>query len=802
MALRIHKVVLALSPAFYLVPAAVAAPVLMEEVFVTAHKTPLEQHRAAVSVAVLDGDYLDDKHIRSLAELSLDEPAVFVAKNAGAEKIFVRGIGSQGNAGMEQSASTYIDDVYHGRSRSAKAAVVDVERVEILKGPQSLFYGLNTTAGAFTVHTRKAQFGAAEALMQAHVASAEQVHGQAVYNRPVADRLALRGVLDVTRRQAYWDMVDPVSGADTGDGDRLDQQLLRLAAAWRPHRRPAVNVALEAQNTTRDNPFAWQPGGCDNLYGLGLGSQGELDQFWADTGSAQASPLQVPFTCGDDFIDNTLDAESPASPNNTSDFTYQRASAQFTYDLGFATVLANSAFFNADYEFAGNDLSHGGPPNHLMWSQDDSRQASQELRLFTADDARLHWHVGAYWHRNHVDYRSATADGRRQGRFSYSLLSARQRETQYAVYGSLGYRLTEALHLNAGLRWDQSRKVFSGSDSVIASNRLTPAQQAAFVSQIAADTSARPGQYESFPFHERARFDNTSARFSDRSPSLGLQYLPSNRLNLYYQWRRGVKSGGFNFRLTNLSEADLVYASERVNAHEVGLKWRDPSQGLRLQFALFDAGLRDLQQNSNRSEDGGSGMGVIRNAAAATSRGLELAARWNVGGNVSANYSATWLRAEFDDYRGASCTRLQSVVATTDVAEAFGAQRVDGQCTQDLSGATLSFAPRFAARLGLAKVFHWPAAMRVSTRLEWIHSEGFFTSPHADPLRRQASYDKFNVLLTLSPAHARWSLSLVGNNITNALTSRQLGQDGNAAVSALVDPPRQWLLQTEVRLGG
>ena len=133
---------------------ALAQPML-EEVIVTATKRLQGMQDVPIALSVMSGEMIDDMGMRKLADVTVYMPNVTIAQTAGASQIFIRGVGSANNFGFEQSVGTFIDGVYFGRSRNARAAFLDVERVEVLKGPQSTLFGKNTVGGAINITSRQ-----------------------------------------------------------------------------------------------------------------------------------------------------------------------------------------------------------------------------------------------------------------------------------------------------------------------------------------------------------------------------------------------------------------------------------------------------------------------------------------------------------------------------------------------------------------------------------------------------------------------------------------------------------------------
>ena len=792
-----------------------------ETIEVYAQRSPQQKLKVPVSLELIKGET-----IAAMGSLSLEEtmqilPGVFAGPNSSASKLFIRGIGSQGNAGMDQTVAVFVDNVYYSRSRAIKGSLFDIEQLEVLKGPQPLHYGMNTTAGLFSVHTREASLNNESGYGSINWGDNQTLGLEFAQDIQISEKLALRPAVRIQNSDGYWDMVDSLNGQVTSDS-ATEEHFLRLNGLYQANEQLSFHLKLESQQQDRDNPYAWQPGGCSNLYGLGFSNQQELNQFWQSTGSTEPNPLKVPFTCRQSFSDNQFDQDSPASPFNRSSLQQDNLTLQTTWQKDKLNIELITAWLDNEFSFSGNDLSHGSNFQRIFWSQDNIKQISQEVRINREIGEQLTWLSGFYWHRNEVIYGTNDVDARRQNREQVSLSDASQTEKQLSIYSSLNWQLSEHWSLQPGLRWNQTEKNFDGLDFLYNGQLQTPETQDAFLTQLKADVSAHPDNYSNYRRRLRSEFREQSLSFNALMPSISLMWQAHTDTMLYYKWQKGVKSGGFNFRLNNLSEDALVYDQEQVYAHELGVRSLLFNKSLTLEASVFFSDYRDLQQNSNFGEDGIIGGSRIRNVAQASSDGLELDISWHVNDALSLQAQATWLNAKFDNYRGADCTRLQSVVSASDVASLFGAQRTQqnnsngqggsggqgnsggqggsggqgssgGACFQDLSGAALPLAPEFTSLIGLNYEFSVGHGMQVAARVDWIYSDGFFTSPHADSLRRQGNFNKINGNITLSKDN--WQLSLNINNLTNKMTSSQLGQDGNAAVSALLDPPRYWLLR-------
>ncbi|WP_254305891.1 TonB-dependent receptor [Sphingopyxis sp. BSNA05] len=137
--------------------AATSAPVSaqVEEIIVTAQRRDQSAQDVPISMQVVSGDDLQDRQISGTGDLADSLPNVMVTNDSVSNNIYVRGVGSGSNAGFEQAVATFVDGVYHGRSRYSQSTLVDVQRIEVLRGPQTIFFGNNAVGGAFSVTTRK-----------------------------------------------------------------------------------------------------------------------------------------------------------------------------------------------------------------------------------------------------------------------------------------------------------------------------------------------------------------------------------------------------------------------------------------------------------------------------------------------------------------------------------------------------------------------------------------------------------------------------------------------------------------------
>jgi outer membrane receptor protein involved in Fe transport len=305
-------------------PGVAAQSLVLEEVIVTAQKRTESLQDVPISVAAMSGEKIDDIGITSLEELTLYIPNVTINGGAGTPNLFIRGVGSGTNAGFEQSVGMYIDGVYAGRGPlAAVPTTMDLERVEILKGPQGILFGKNTIAGAINITTAKPtdEFeGKVEALY-------EHDHGEQQYNLvlsgPLTDNLSGRMAVRYDAMDGWWDNV-----TNGDEGPDLDNWYARGSIRWLATDNLEINAKYEYGDFDRgarptvvyQSDFAGQ----ENFLGT------------------------VPFPVISDRDKGAGDV-SAGNTNETDVFA-----VTVNWDLNFATMTSISAYSAYDMEVAQN----------------------------------------------------------------------------------------------------------------------------------------------------------------------------------------------------------------------------------------------------------------------------------------------------------------------------------------------------------------------------------------------------------------------------------------------------------------
>lgn len=527
-----------------LVPGIAAAA--LEEIVVTAERRTQSQQDVPLAITTISGDAVSASGITEIRDIALKTPNLTVTSfNIAEPQLFLRGIGSTNDsAGSDPTVSLFIDDVYIARSGAGTSDLYDLDRIEILRGPQGTLYGRNVTGGAISMITKKPgqEFeGKASATVGDYGLTV--IRGYA--NGPLSDNLAGKVTFSKRDRDGYATNIK--NGQELDDADNLSGrgQLLWTAS-------DDTEVLFGLDFSKDDNN-----GSCRD--------QTLFDALDQPAGGALvplvragviAQGIDDPRTCGQ-------------SLEQFAEKDIFGALIKVEHDFGNMQLTSITGYREADYAWL-QELTGGDTPPQLLGVADfegeESDQLSQEFRL-TGESDNLYWIAGAYYINENVDRFAQTPI--QFGPVVNPGLLLDQRYTQvadntsYALFGQVTYSVTDSLDLTLGGRqtWDEKKIDQSFSLGVNQVFALTDLQD---------DWSA---------FTPRATLD---WKFSDDHM-------------LFFTYSEGYKSGIFISQSTSPAAASSTLEPEDAKNFEIGLKTEWLDNRLRLNATLFDLEVENLQ---------------------------------------------------------------------------------------------------------------------------------------------------------------------------------------------------------------
>jgi iron complex outermembrane recepter protein len=704
------------------------------EIVVSAQRRTENLQNVPISAQVVSGSALTAGNLDSLVDLSQTLPAVHVSTGAASGDMYIRGIGSGDQQSFDQSVGTFIDDIYHGRARMSDDAFLDIERVEILKGPQSTFFGNNAIAGALNIVTRKPT-DTFQASARALYGSDGQYAFEAAVGGPLTPTLGLR-VAGIVDGGTGW-IHDVATGAE---GPNTYNDGGRATLVFKPDDAFDATLKVEASRNRESGDLDLQQVNC---------------------------PPATPFSAGA-FCQAAINAGVPSYlPGHLGDFTAD-APGQGTYLSTVESVLTlnyrmwdqtfTSVTGEYNYNYVQNlELDATPVAGATVNAPEQYSQLSQELRAASPTGGRFEYLAGLYFQNDHLNYQqdnnfpflTPTFESIPPFAPLYPYLpisqdiSYSQPEHVYAIFGSASWNVTEALKLTAGVRGEWSYKSYS---------RLFGYGTATEV--YGGDVPLPPG-YAVFP--EKV-FGTPSGELSgnrldkDWMPSAKIQYQLTPSAMLYASFSQGFKAGGFNGSDTTGIAANMPYAPEHVNAYELGIKseWLDHT--LQANLDVFRSNYRNLQVVVEEGYATGNGVAVVRNAAASESQGVEYQGQWIASDNVRFAADITYLNSRYVRYPNAAPSALEEA---------------EGLAAQDLSGRPTEYAPLWSGSVTGAYSMHLGDHLKLSAALSPFFTGSYYVLSSEDAASRQSSYVRLDARLSLETADGHWGLDVIGKNLTD-----------------------------------
>jgi iron complex outermembrane receptor protein len=656
------------------------------DIVVTARRRTERAQEVPIAMSVIGGLELAKTGTFNLNRLQQQQPALqFYSSNPRNSAINIRGLGAPfglTNDGLEQGVGFYLDGVYVGRVGASTFDFVDVERVEVLRGPQGTLYGKNTTAGAVNITTRAPSFNW-EARGEASIGTYNFQQFKGSVSGPlIEDKVAVRLSTSLSHRDGT------IQNVRTGeDLHKLDNVSLRGQLLWRATSNLDITLAGDYN---QQNPLC-----CAQFYARVGATQRPLARQY----NALAAALGYKPPSFDPF-DRVTDLD--AAINSRQEMG--GASLTANWDLGPVTLTSVSAWRYWDWKPANDRDFIGLPITTVSQNPSQQKQFSQEIRLASNGDGRLDYTVGAFFFKQSIDTQGSQVQGPAASRWLLSGASANNPAVlngltstntigfdnqSFAVFGKLNWEPLDGFHVQPGLRLNYDKK--DGSYVAVVttgtgSTTLTSEQRG-----VLAPQSYNP-------------------KFSDWNVSgdITLSYDIARDVHGYATYAKSFKSGGINLSGLPLDASNNPILStqtvkpEDVNHFEIGLKTQFLDRRLTFNVAAFWTEVSDYQATVTNGQ-----LGVIRgylaNAGKVRSRGVEFDSSFRPTERLNLYFNGAFTDAKYTDFKDAPCPpELAGGTTATgnQVPSAPGTPGGFSPAFCDISGQRLPGISRFAFSFG------------------------------------------------------------------------------------------------------
>lgn len=746
-----------------------------DDIIVTARRRDERLIDAPVAITAIGAQTLQSYSVSRVTDMTTLVPSLIAGKAASGSSasIFLRGVGSTAlSAGFDQSVSFVIDGLPMSRGREISLPQFDIKGVEVLKGPQALFFGKNTTAGLISITSNGPSDEFEAGIKAGYGFKALEKYTEAYVSGPITDRFGARiaarysnseGAFENTAAEDSTDALGRAQQRYSSRRGRSESFGARLTLNWDVT--DNFNMELKTGATWMEDG-----GPTDLVERLCAGGR---------TTPTNAGPN------ADCKVDGRSDLSTLPVEVVRADYRYAgdkgEMYAKFKSQFAVLTSTLSSdpidlTSISSYYHFRQTDLNNvAGEGYPATFSQlADFEQYAQEVRFQSKLDGPFNFLTGAFYSHGKfifntdayifpvpVDPATGTATTfKRDNGFDSDSMS-------FFLQGTLKFGQFE---LAGGARYSVEAR-----ESYQRSLAAHPAFAGAF-----------PGGIE---INDKFNDDNLS-------PEVSLRYKPGRDTTLYAAYKRGFKSGGYNISqaLTPAaSQAAGRFGSETAEGGEVGLRTLLLDRALAVNLTVYTYTYSDLQVQTFDPVT----IGLIAgNAGKLRTRGVEGDFNWRLGGGFSIRGAAAYNDAKYRDYVG-QCFGGQTIAegcSLTPVAGAFTAQ--------DYSGRTPPKAPEFAGRLGGSFKTPLTDSLNLAFTSDVSYTSSFNFTDTLRPDAVQKAYAKVDASLVLSGLDDKWSVSLIGRNLTDKLVATSANDipfsspvGGRADMSTFIENPREIVLE-------
>lgn len=657
------------------------------EIVVTAQRREENLQDVPISVSAFTAEQILARGTTDIGRLEGLVPGFTFGRSGQDARPAIRGVRTE-NVGVngDTTIGFFVDGVYQSRASQATTGFVDIERVEVQRGPQGTLYGRNTFGGNIAITSAQPILGELRAGLDVTVGEFGRFRTDAFVNVPLGDTLAVRLAGSYEESDGWVKNVNPLGNNLFDD----DSRYFRATVLWEPN--DAFSAAIKFDYSTREGA-----GGSAFGYKF-LGSYfdvGSRQQLYNATpvalntrpgnrdgvndllpGGTATSDLGVPlFAPANGY---RIDTDQPT----VLDLENKAVTANLAYDFGGVTLRSITGYTDfgairtSDTDFSGNQIG-------VDYQDTRAETFSQELQLLSSDSAsRLDWVVGAYYFHDKLTgvfinqqlpriIRNVTPNLNLPQNGAGFYDQQRATTESIAFYGQATYEVVDNLRVTAGLRWTEDTKdfAFANANAILPTAGTPPVPQGTAItlntgpipdSAFGRQGAATNCTFTSFPL-PRSGFQclaaNTTvltgatydtAKFRKATWRLAVDYDLTPENLLYGSVSTGFRSGGFN---SGQGPAALqpTFSPEEVTAYEIGSKNRFFDNTVQLNLAAFYNRYSSLQEQ-RQVPQGSTTLSIIENSGRARAYGVEAELLWQPAPGLEIGANLAWLNAKYTDY--------------------------------------------------------------------------------------------------------------------------------------------------------
>jgi iron complex outermembrane receptor protein len=657
------------------------------EIIVTSQRREENLQDVPISVSAFTADQILARGTTDIGRLEGLVPGFTFGRSGQDARPSIRGVRTE-NVGVngDTTIGFFVDGIYQSRAAQATQGFVDVERVEVQRGPQGTLYGRNTFGGNIAITTAQPVLGEFLGGIDITVGQYGRFRTDAFMNAPLGDTVAVRLAGSIERSDGWVENVNPLGNNLFDD----ESEYLRGTILWEPNDRFSAAIKFEyaSRGGAGASAFGYKiigsyfdPATRQQLYNgtpvflnTRPGNRDGVND--AIPGGTATSDIGVPIVAqGDGY---TIDTDQPT----VLDLENKAVTANLAYDFGGVTLRSITGYTDfgavrtSDSDFSGNQIG-------IDFQDTRAETFSQELQLLSSDStSRLQWVLGAYYFHDELTgvfinqqlpriIRNVTPNLTLPQNGAGFYDEQRATTESIAFYGQATYEVIDGLRLTGGIRWTEDTKdfAFANANAILPTTGTPPVPQG---SQITLATGPVPDSafgvqgaatnctYTTFPpprpgFQCLALNTNVltgatydTAKFDKVTWRLAVDYDVTPENLLYASVSTGFRSGGFN---SGQGPAALqpTFDPEEVTAYEIGSKNRFLDNTVQLNLAAFYNRYNSLQEQ-RQVPQGATTLSIIENSGKARAYGIEAEALWRPVPGLEIGANVAWLDAKYTEY--------------------------------------------------------------------------------------------------------------------------------------------------------
>ncbi|HEY8352664.1 MAG TPA: TonB-dependent receptor [Sphingomonadales bacterium] len=735
----------------------------LEEIIVTARQRDESLISTPVAVSAIGAQELQRYSTTDIRDIAQFAPSLSIdrANSGNGGVISLRGISTSSNqAGFDQAVSIAVDGVQTGRARILSQGLFDLQQVEVMKGPQALFFGKNSPAGVIAIRT-------------ANPTDELEIYGRASYefvgdepivetaiSGPLSDEFGARLAVRYRWLDGYFrnvagtftDATYPAAGLTptpvAGIKRPGEEEIMgRLTLTYTPTGSGfSANLKLSASDTKTDGPAAgtqlYSCGGRNGGVNAVLGQ--ELEDPWGE--------------CKFDkyYSDSSLPPEAVANWPIAKEDPYSRAKLYLgvltlNYEMDNINLTSVTGYFQV--RASSFDNYDGTAYNMFLAAENERYNAfSQDFRMLTTYDAPVNFMLGLYYQHTKLDFLNASHIASigidpDTGKYHSWEKPGHATGDTYSIFGQAIWDITDQLELAGGVRYTREKK-----DSTLQHTYVHPPLGGFAVVPVGV------------VFEDHFRDNNWS-------PEATLAWRPTSDLTVYGAYKTGYKSGGFgiggNLVPANLTEDAIRFDSEKVSGFEGGVKAQLLDRRLVVTGDVYSYKYKDLQVTTFNPD---TTSFTIENAASSRVKGVEFEGRFSATDNLSLYGSVAYSDSKYLEYI-AGCYNTQTAAQGCNVVVDAGADGIEGTAddtlAQSLAGQRRPRAPKWTFTAGFDYVAPLANDWNFGINGHARYSDKYNVTENNNIAGMQDSFWILDAGVRVVSPEDTWQVALVGRNLTN-----------------------------------